>query len=82
MIRTPPHKQPPPPHHPPHRHENRPPTATRSTDEQQHTKRHTLDRFRGTMGRTLAPSGMPHALSLTPSVPSRTPSPVWVCARA
>lgn len=71
MIRTPPHKQPPPPHHPPH------PTREPTTD------RHTLDRFRGgTMGRTLAPSGMPHALSHAPSVPSRTPLARLGCARA
>jgi len=44
-------------------------------DTQQHTDRHSFDRFRASGGRTLAPFGMPHALSRAPSVPSRTPSP-------
>ena len=30
------------------------------------TDRHTLDRFRASEGRTLAPSGMPHALGPQP----------------
>ena len=39
---------------------------------------HTLERFRASDGRALAPSGMPHALSRAPSVPSRAPSPRYV----
>ena len=50
-------------------------TLTTSTD------RHAIDRFRASDGRTLAPSGMPHALHRAPSVPSRTPSPFMVCVR-
>ena len=35
---------------------------------------HNLNRFRASDGHALAPSGMPHALSRAPSVPSRAPS--------
>ena len=61
------------------------PTATPSprseqplAHEQPHPngiKAHNINRFREADGRTIAPSGMPHALHRAPSVPSRTPSP-------
>ena len=54
------------------------------TNEQPHPngiRAYKLNSFREADGRTLAPSGMPHALSRAPSVPSRTPSPARVCVR-
>ena len=70
---------PPPTTSPPFRHPQQPPTreptATRSTDEQQHMTATPSTASGRAMGRTLAPSGMPHALSRAPSVPSRAPSP-------
>ena len=67
------------------------PTATPSPrSEQPHAheqphpndiKAHNINRFREADGRTLAPSGIPHALHRAPSVPSRTPSPAMVCVR-
>ena len=60
------------------------PSATPSPrSEQPHTmsnhnpngiRAHNFDRFRASDGHALAPSGMPHALSRAPSVPSRAPS--------
>ena len=70
---------PPPTTSPPFRHPQQPPTreptATRSTDEQQHTTATPSTASGRAMGRTLAPSGMPHALSRAPAAPSRAPSP-------
>lgn len=52
-----------------------------ATTHRTKSRAHTLDRFRASDGNAIAPSGMPHALSRAPSVPSREPSPARVCVR-
>lgn len=66
---------------PPHHRQRAGHLHTMSNHTPNGIKAHNINRFREADGRTLAPSGMPHALHRAPSVPSRTPSPARVCVR-
>lgn len=71
------HRRRPPRHrsgiHSSHRHESRPPQDPPTSNS---TRPPRLDRFRAGRWAHPRPSGMPHSLSLAPSVSSRAPSPV------